>query len=1811
MRMRKLLKLLTLGASSLGVVSTTAVAGILAANSSPDSELFAAETRHYKGEWYNEGALVYEEYLTRGQNVEYKGPTPSKVDYTGEKIYIFSGWDTTGDGIADLPMIKAYRNFKANATYTSIDASLLEKIDWQKLLEILMDADIDLEALLARLGLSPEDIAKLLGLNVFTVTSSVAGPAYFRTESFKDYNKSGHNWTDSDYYPVSNISPGSVNPLQYTANKVSSLRNNPLFASYCQEGTYEITYQKTGGKYPVIAFETENTQGLSSDSYSLTNINSEKKYVSHGYSVVPCTEETVLAGLVTSYSNDAIKNDEKVYRDYVRSEYLGINDEYKKYFSNLASQIGASNNNVGQAVTAFTEYLTKNFTLEYKRNEFPKSSDPLLYFMNEAKVADSNYFASAMTLFLRSLGYPARYTQGYMGAIGEAGVETPVTALQAYSWCEVYVDGIGWMNADGAEYLLVKLFGEYYDLPEEVLDMMDFSNKGTSRKLESIRIGDNTKFNYVGGTNFSENDIELIATYDDGYEEKVKPCFVTTPDISDYKSYYDCNVTVLYEYLTDIKSVTYTIHVEPAKIEELLVSNDHKYTVVSTISPTDFEFKGIYNNGNTYDIDPYTVSYSLPEIEEEGDYPVDFTFTEYYGSEDDFRTVTTTFVLHIDREPYIVKIEPMYNVSTIFYTDEGFTLNREDWLAIRSNDEVTQITITDEMILNPEILEAEEPGTYTLQIQASDTCEVYNYTFRIVENVLEYIQIFATSSSFLKLEGETYYLKDEDFVCRAYYTRYTDVKTLSLGEYTLSQTEFEEEGTYSIEASYSEEFPYSGLITKTDIIEIKIKVNRVIGLVPICMTMQEATIRVSDEVSEDLFMDYQFDAIREDQEVFHMNYDDEKLSYDFSQVDRFTPGTYDVVVSYTGSDKKGDVTATIPLHVLGIASFTGHFDGIPEELLTGIKYTEDDFNNWGIYATVVYTDGALYEESKDVYIGDPCLTVNLQTPFDEQGSYALELYYYDGYETKSDSTIVTAYNLEPKEVRFDFSNLDKTYFYLDEINLNSVSAVVTYYGGSTNTIRFDSGLISYDKISIGGVPEKVVYTFSLTLNDIVYSDSVTITLVRPVDVYFDNFTLYQSHCLLDPLDLNYYEVLVKYDDNSVKPVTDPSLASLSYVDEPHPGANDILISYFDGYISLEKVQTLTMYDIYLDINVHEHDYFEGDSFTNGYNASLVYDYGEGTQPQIIDVTNYIEHEQSELGGGSNTITFTNNIDLYGDYVFTSDVEIFAYYLVDVEFDATDFNSTFYRGDSYDENLFDGLKIIGHYEDGDGNKLDRELNIYDCTIINFNLDELGSRTFTVLYDTKDSNYSASFFYTVVEPMITDISFNIDNCSLVAYEGVAEGIIDYSNLTYTLTYENGYYETLEYTRTSVNGWSDYRPPYIDNETAAGIYSMPFTYYHDYWDGEEYVNQVLGPVDIDAEVKENNIERLQLDLTYVQRDFYVGKDDSVEFNYTDLKVYAITSAYEDFPELGKIKLNSNEYTVTSSFELGTNIITVSYNDDPTLYTTYEIYVYEDSPSYCYIHGYPSIVKQGDTLDFSEVYIEAVYYSGFEETVYQPDFEIVGDTSTDTVGQHRFSIVYQGIEINSFVIEVIENGDVPISLHVSSPNYVYIEQGQEELFLEAYSQIRLFASYLDHEDVEISIDDCLVYSNVNVNEIGDYFIEFTYTYGSKEVSTYFYVYVTDTLKITRVEILDTLIFTVGSIDYDTFLEDVRVMLYYNDGTSKQTTLSDKELIPFYNVPKPPVTNEATEGSTVLSAEVFIFAIPNDGDGFLVTYKYRVVEAE
>jgi transglutaminase-like putative cysteine protease len=76
-------------------------------------------------------------------------------------------------------------------------------------------------------------------------------------------------------------------------------------------------------------------------------------------------------------------------------------------------------------------------------------ADPLAAFLFERKQGHCEYFASAMTVMLRSLGVPARIVNGFQsGAFNSVSGMYVIRASDAHSWVEAYDPALGWVTFD-------------------------------------------------------------------------------------------------------------------------------------------------------------------------------------------------------------------------------------------------------------------------------------------------------------------------------------------------------------------------------------------------------------------------------------------------------------------------------------------------------------------------------------------------------------------------------------------------------------------------------------------------------------------------------------------------------------------------------------------------------------------------------------------------------------------------------------------------------------------------------------------------------------------------------------------------------------------------------------------------------------------------------------------------------------------------------------------------------------------------------------------------------------------------------------------------------------------------------------------------------------------------------------------------------------------------------------------------------------------------------------------------------------------
>jgi transglutaminase-like putative cysteine protease len=135
------------------------------------------------------------------------------------------------------------------------------------------------------------------------------------------------------------------------------------------------------------------------------------------------------------------------YPDEVRRLYLQL-PPLDPRIPALAREITKDATNPYDSAAAIERYLRTRYGYTLELSGTPGES-PLAHFLFTRRAGHCEYFASAMTVMLRTLGVPARYVNGFLpGEYNDIGEDYIVRGSDAHSWVEVYFPEFGWMTFD-------------------------------------------------------------------------------------------------------------------------------------------------------------------------------------------------------------------------------------------------------------------------------------------------------------------------------------------------------------------------------------------------------------------------------------------------------------------------------------------------------------------------------------------------------------------------------------------------------------------------------------------------------------------------------------------------------------------------------------------------------------------------------------------------------------------------------------------------------------------------------------------------------------------------------------------------------------------------------------------------------------------------------------------------------------------------------------------------------------------------------------------------------------------------------------------------------------------------------------------------------------------------------------------------------------------------------------------------------------------------------------------------------------------
>ena len=149
---------------------------------------------------------------------------------------------------------------------------------------------------------------------------------------------------------------------------------------------------------------------------------------------------------VSSAEPDDLRSAGQDYAPWVWTRYAQLPGDMPPRVQRLARDITAGLDNPYDQAKAVESWLKTNLSYNLSIDPPPFGVDGVDHFLFESREGYSEYFGSAMTVLMRSLGVPARMTTGYTtGRLIDGGNLYLVSDHHSHGWSEVYFPGYGWI----------------------------------------------------------------------------------------------------------------------------------------------------------------------------------------------------------------------------------------------------------------------------------------------------------------------------------------------------------------------------------------------------------------------------------------------------------------------------------------------------------------------------------------------------------------------------------------------------------------------------------------------------------------------------------------------------------------------------------------------------------------------------------------------------------------------------------------------------------------------------------------------------------------------------------------------------------------------------------------------------------------------------------------------------------------------------------------------------------------------------------------------------------------------------------------------------------------------------------------------------------------------------------------------------------------------------------------------------------------------------------------------------------------------
>ncbi|MDA8234428.1 MAG: transglutaminaseTgpA domain-containing protein [Clostridia bacterium] len=149
---------------------------------------------------------------------------------------------------------------------------------------------------------------------------------------------------------------------------------------------------------------------------------------------------------VPAYRAQDLRKALKPYSLYTLQAYLQLPEEVPQRVRELAQNLTEGKKNPYDKAKAIEKYLRDKYPYTLSTEKTPAGRDMVDYFLFDLRKGYCTYHASAMTVMMRSLGYPARWVTGFTTGTWNDEIQAfEVRNSDAHAWVEVYFEGYGWV----------------------------------------------------------------------------------------------------------------------------------------------------------------------------------------------------------------------------------------------------------------------------------------------------------------------------------------------------------------------------------------------------------------------------------------------------------------------------------------------------------------------------------------------------------------------------------------------------------------------------------------------------------------------------------------------------------------------------------------------------------------------------------------------------------------------------------------------------------------------------------------------------------------------------------------------------------------------------------------------------------------------------------------------------------------------------------------------------------------------------------------------------------------------------------------------------------------------------------------------------------------------------------------------------------------------------------------------------------------------------------------------------------------------